>query len=511
MTRRNGCAAWLAFAAVRFPGGNLPQMGRPNPRRAVSRLACYPVAAVVSTPSQLGSEYRALLRLAWPATVAQLGLMLSGVFDALMLARVGVDSLAASALGSMWQWSFMSIGVGAVMGIDPLISQAHGRGDSPAATLALQRGLLIALLASVPLCLCQALTGPGLRLLGQPAEVAELAQRYNLLKLPTIPCFLAYTALRQYLQSRGMLAPATVVAYAEAALNGVLDWALIFGHLGAPALGLSGAAIAGTISVACLLIGLWAVLRALPAAAHAPRRWDAASCSPSGLLQTLRLGLPIGAQMSLEAWAFTLATFMAGWIGVAAIGSHQIVLNMAALSFMLPMGISFGAATRVGNLVGAGDQPAMRRAVRAALVLGASTMVFAAAAFVLLREQLPRLYTDDPALLPLAAHILPIAGAFQLADGTQVVAGGVLRGMGRPYVAALANLLGYYVLALPLAYLLGFHAGLGLVGVWLALAVGLLAVAGVLLLWVHLTARVPIEALQLQLSHPPLALSAGPE
>jgi MATE family multidrug resistance protein len=467
-------------------------------------------AASLDASAWSRSEYRAVLRLAWPATLTQVGLMLGGVFQTLMLARVNVDALAASALAGMWQWSFMVVGVGAVMGIDPLISQAHGRGDGPATALALQRGLVVALLVSAPLCACQALTGPGMVLLGQPPRVAALAQQFNLLKLPSIPCFLAYTALRQYLQGRGLLAPAVLATYFATAVNGLLGWALIFGHFGLPALGLTGAAIADSLTSLLLALGLWIAVRALAPHQSAARRWDAESISWPGLVQTLRLGLPIGMQMSLEAWAFTLATFMAGWISVSAIGSNQIVLNMAALSFMVPLGISMGAATRVGNLIGEGDALGMRRAVRASLTLGAGVMVFAATAFTALRHELPRLYSDDPALVPLASQILPVAAAFQLADGTQAVAGGVLRGMGRPQVAALVNLLGYYVLALPLAYVLAFRMGLGLLGIWLALAVGLLAVAGALLLWVRRTARRPIAELQVRVNAPGALAAAAP-
>ena len=176
---------------------------------------------------------------------------------------------------------------------------------------------------------------------------------------------------------------------------------------------------------------------------------------------------------------------MAGWIWRARDRRHQIVLNMAALSYMLPLGVSIGAATRVGNLIGEGDAAGLRRAVRSALTFGASMMVFAASAFTLLRHELPRLYTDDAALLPLAAQILPVAGAFQLADGTQAVAGGVLRGMGRPHIAALANLVGYYVLALPLAYVLGFRFAARAARHLARARLGLLAVAGALLWWIR--------------------------
>jgi MATE family multidrug resistance protein len=446
----------------------------------------------------LAREYRALIRLSWPAALTQIGLMLASVVDTLMLARVNVDALAAGALGNMWQWSLLSIGVGAVMGIDPLISQAHGRNDGRGAALALQRGLVIALLISIPLLVCQSLTGAGLRLLGQPAHLADLAEDYNLWKLPTIPCFLVYTALRQYLQSRGLMAPATVAAYAAALFNAIADWAFAFGHLGAPALGLRGIAIAGALTAFVLVLALWVTIRVLGLDTGASRAWDSESFSLAGLLQTLRIGLPVGAQMSLEAWAFTLASFMAGWISVEALGSHQIVLNMAALSFMLPFGISMGAATRVGNLIGEGDVLGMRRAVRAALTLGGGLMVFAATAFTLLRHELPLLYTDNSTLAELGARILPIAAAFQLADATQVIAGGILRGMGRPYIAALINLLGYYALALPLAYTLGFPLGLGLFGIWLALAVGLLAVALALLTAVRRCIRLPLAELQVR-------------
>jgi MATE family multidrug resistance protein len=364
----------------------------------------------------------------------------------------------------------------------------------------LQRGLCVAALASVPVCLTMLLTGAGLRLLGQPPEVAALAQSFNLIKLPTVPCFLVFTAQRQYLQGRGMLAPGTWATYLATALNAVLGYGLIFGHFGLPALGLRGAAIADTLTTFTLALGLWAIVRVMRLDQGATRAWDRESFSREGLLQALRFGLPVGAQMSLEAWAFTLAAFMCGWISVQAIGSHQIVLNMAALSYMLPLGISMGAATRIGNLIGAGDAAGMRRAIRSALALGASVMVFAASAFTLLRHELPRLYTDDAALVTLAAQILPIAGAFQLADGTQAVAGGVLRGMGRPYVAALVNLLGYYVLALPLAYTLGFRAQLGLFGIWIALAVGLISVGGAMLWWIRGALHTPLTELQVRVN-----------
>jgi multidrug resistance protein, MATE family len=449
--------------------------------------------------NSLRRELEQVARLSAPVALVQIGLVMIGVVDTLMLSRVGVTELAAAALGNAWQWTFLSMGLGLVMGIDPMISQAHGRGDGPGTALALQRGLVLALLVSVPILLGTAASERGLLALGQEPAVAALAGQYNNYKLPTVPCFLLYSALRQYLQGRALMAPATWVMWICNAVHLVLNWALIFGHLGLPALGVQGAAIASSISTAllCVLLALWVVGLRLHAGAW--RRWDRASFSLAGLLWIARLGLPVGLQISLESTAFSISTAMAGWLGRDALASHQVVLSMASLAFMLPLGISQGASVRVGNLIGAGDESGMRRAAWCSIALGAGVMVFSAVAFSVLRFELPGLYTDDPRVLSLAAQILPLAGAFQLFDGTQVVAGGVLRGMGRPDAAAVVNLVGYYVVALPCAYAFGFVWGHGLVGIWTSLAAGLTLVALALLIWVRRTARRPLAALRVRL------------
>jgi len=440
-------------------------------------------------------ELRALFTLAWPATVTQVGLMLTMVVDTMVVARLGATPLAAAALAHMWMWSTLSLGVGAVMGTDPMISQAHGRGDGQAAALALQRGVVVALLTSVPICIAVALTGPALSLLGQPPEVAALAARYNLLRLPMVPCFLLFSTLRLFLQARGRMGPATALIYVANVINALLAWGLVFGELGMPRLGFDGAAIAGTVTAAFELLGLIATISWLGLARGAERPWDRASFSPAGIASVLRIGAPVALQMWLEAFAFTFASFMVGWISVEAIGAHQITLNLASLTFMVPLGVSMGASARVGNLIGAGDVAAMRGAVRVALIAGIGVMAFSALGFTVLRAELPRLYTTDVAVIALAAQILPLAAAFQLSDGAQVVAGGVLRGMGRPNAAALANLLGYYALGLPLGYALAFWLDLGLRGIWLGLTIGLVAVSISLLFWVRRTARRPLGEL----------------
>jgi MATE family multidrug resistance protein len=446
--------------------------------------------------ASLRVELKVVSRLSIPVVLSQLGLMTMGVVDTLMVSRLGVTELGASALGNAWQWTWMSLGIGLVMGIDPLISQAHGRGDGPSTALALQRGVVLALIATAPIAVSMLFTRQGLTLLGQEPDVAALAASYNLYKLPTAPAFLIYSALRQYLQGRTLMAPATWVIWIANVVHALLNWALIFGHLGAPALGVDGAALASSITSSLMVLGLTLWIRFFRLHAGAWRPWGAACLTPAGLWQAARLGLPVGAQLSLEACAFSLSTLMAGWIGREALASHQVVINMASLSFMVPLGVSQGAATRVGNLIGAGDLGGMRRAIQASLLLGAGVMTFSALAFTVFRQQLPLLYSEDRRVVELAAQIFPFAAAFQLSDGTQVVAGGVLRGMGRPDAAAVVNLIGYYVAALPAAYVLAFAYGHGLEGIWAALVAGLTLVAASLLIWVKRTAQRPIRALE---------------
>ncbi len=448
----------------------------------------------VATP--LAVEIRRVARLAAPAVLSQLGMMMTGVVDVLMLGRLGTEPLAATALGNMWQWAFMSAALGVIMGMDPLISQGHGRGDTALLGVTLQRGVVLALLLSVPVTAAMLFAEPGLRWLGQPEAVARLAGEYNLWRIPGVPFFLLYAALRNYLQGRGLMTPAAWVMWIGNGCNVVLNWALIFGHLGLSPGGLIGGAQASSITLVLLafLLLTWTAGFRLHQGAWQP--WSRAAWDLRGLLRILRLGAPVGVQISLETFAFFVATLMAGWLGEVQVASHQIVLNMAALAFMVPLGISQATAARVGNLIGAGEGERMRQAIRSALLLGVGFMAISALTFALGRHHLPKLYTSEAQLIVLSAGLLPFAALFQLSDGAQAVLGGVLRGMGRPEAGAIVNLVGYFGLALPLSYLLAFHFQLGLRGIWIGLCVGLAVVASLLGLWVRKLARQPLTSLQ---------------
>jgi MATE family multidrug resistance protein len=441
-------------------------------------------------------ELRELWLLAWPLVMTQLGFMMLGVVDTLLLGHVSVEALGASALATMWGWGSLALGMGAVLGMDPLVSQAHGDRDEAAAALALQRGILVAVAMSIPVTAFWALTGPGLVLLGQDPAIAALAQTYNLIRAPSVVFFLVFTAMRSWLSGRGLVAPAMWVSVVVNVANLVLGWALIFGRLGLPRLELVGAAIVASLVVIVQPLLLWWLIRATRVHEGAWRPWDRRSFEWAGMAQILRLGLPVGLQFSLEGWAWSFSTMMAGWISTAALGGHIIVLNMASLSFQLPLGIALAAGVRVGNQIGAGDLPGARRSAAVSLALGAGAMAGFALLFALLAAELPLLYTTDAAVIALGTGVLPIAGAFQIFDGTQVVAGGILRGAGRTHAAAYVNLIGFWGIALPLAWLWAFHNGGGLEGIWWGLVAGLAAVSTALVFWVQRTTQRPIEELR---------------
>jgi MATE family multidrug resistance protein len=429
-------------------------------------------------------ELAILLRLALPLMASQVGMMLLGVVETIIVGRAGTTALAAVSLGNVWSQGTILVAMGVVMGADPLLSQSYGAGDARTAALTFQRGLVLSGLLGVPLSLLWLFTRPVLMAFGQDPGLSGLASTFVAVQAPTAFGFLVFTITRQYLAGRGVVAPALWVVVVVNVLNVAMTWWLVFGGGGLPALGVLGAGLAGAgvrLLLPALLLALtfWAGL-------HRPAwtAWGREAFDLRRIRRIVWLGLPIGLQFGLEVWAFQISTLMAGHLGAVPLGAQAIVLNLASFSFMFPLGISTAASVRVGNLIGAGDERGARRAARLALALGAGVMAVFGAAFFLLRWQLPALYGAEPAVTRLCASVLPIAAAFQMLDGTQVVASGILRGLGRTRPAALLNLGGYYFLGLPLAYGLGLRYGWGLQGVWWGLAAGLAFVATGLLLLV---------------------------
>lgn len=439
-------------------------------------------------------EVRALLALGLPAAGTQFATMMLGVVDTMMVGRVSTHALDAVALGHLWIYGTMIFGMGLIWGMDPIMSQAHGAGDRRKLERTLHSGFLLVALLIPPLWWAWTQTGAVMLAFGQPPELAAAADVYVTTQRYSMIPFLLFLTLRQYLQARGIVMPALWVMVLANVFNVAANWALIFGNLGFEAQGLVGAAQASAATRAFTLFGLvaWILIARLHEGAW--ERPTAESLSLSGVWRIVKLGLPVGLQYLLEGWAFQVSTLLAGRLGEAELAAHTIALNLASLTFMIPMGLSLGVATRIGNLVGAGQPKRAQHAARISLMMGAGIMAASALLLVLGRNALPYLYTEDIAVVALAASIFPIAGAFQVFDGIQVVGGAILRGVGSTRPAAVFNLLAYYALGLPLGMALTFGLGWGLQGLWTGLAVGLAIVAGILLWWIFTRVRyVPLD------------------
>jgi MATE family multidrug resistance protein len=372
-----------------------------------------------------------------------------------------------------------------IQGIDPIVSQAKGAGDRRRMGLAMQRGLIIAAFLTLPLSLFWHHTGDILGWLGQSPANALLADEYAHAQMFSIAPFLCLFVLQQWLLGRGIMKTPLYIVIVANFVNIPLNEALIFGKFGCPELGVRGAAIAtGLTRVFSVAAMILLVLRAR-LWRGGWMGWSREAWSLAGLGEILKVGLPIGLAVGLEVWAFQTSTLLAGWLPTPNAAAHIIVLKMASLAFMVPLGISVATATRVGNLIGKKDFAEAQLAAWVALGLGGAVMSVSSIVFIFGADLLPRIFTGDATAIALAAGVFPIAAAFQLFDGAQAVGAGVLRGMGRTRPAAAFNLLGFFALALPLGHFLGFPAGWGLAGIWWGLAAGLLVVSVLFAVWIQ--------------------------
>ncbi len=440
----------------------------------------------MTSAADIRAELRALWKLAAPLALASAGWALMGVVDTAVAGRAGPAVQGGTGLGNSLFFAVAVLGLGTMMGLDPLVAQAMGAGDRLRARRLLWQGLWLALAVSAVLALPLALLSGSLAWAGVVPDVAREARHFVLIRLAGLPAVLFYGALRAYLQGQGRTRPLVVSVVLANLVN--LPLAMLFVLGGAalpawagplrqiPALGSAGSALATTLVTLVQAGVLAAAAREPPGAPAVPRRPDGAS-----MRQALRVGLPIGLHSAAEVGVFTMVGVLAGRLGAVPLGAHQIVLSVATLSFTLAMGIGNAASVRVGWAVGAGDTPAARRAGLTAFASGGAAMALAGIAFVLVPGPLARLFTGDPAVADEASRLFLVAAVFQISDGLQGAGAGVLRGAGDTRFTFGANMVGHWLLGLPVALLLGLRLGLGVTGLWWGLCAGLSVVAAALL------------------------------
>ncbi|MFH1470012.1 MAG: MATE family efflux transporter [Pseudomonadota bacterium] len=432
-------------------------------------------------PARL-TELRALARLAAPLVLGQLALMTLGVVDLVMAGTLGAVPMAALALATTFHYALVVVAQGLLMGLDPFVAQAHGAGEHRRAGLWLLRGLVVAAVVTVPVVAVLCLgSEPALRFLGQPEELIPTAVTYLRVMAPGVLFRLVYIACRQVLQARGRVRLPLAVALVANGVNAVADYAFIHGSWGLPALGVVGVGLSTSVCDAFMGLSLLGALLASGALADLgiPRLREV--LDPAALRRFFAVSLPLAGQTGLESWGFVSTSLMAGWLGATVVAGHQVALNLAAVVYMIPLGISSGVVVRVGHALGRGDREGVGRAARVGLAVAAVIALCTASLFALVPGPLAEIYTRDPAVLALAVSLLPLAAAFQLFDALQVVGLGILRGLGDTRFPALASVLGFWVLGLPLGGWLALRGGLGARGIWIGLALGLLIISTVVL------------------------------
>ncbi len=422
-----------------------------------------------------------MIALAVPVVLSELGWMAQGIVDTIMVGKLGPAAIGAVALGNAVYYTPSIAAIGLVLGLDTLVSQAYGRRDHEACHHWLAQGVYLACILSLPVTLLLVAASYAFIHVGIDAQVAAPAGGYlRILALSTLPLLL-YGASRRYLQGVGQVRVVTVTFVVANLVNWAGNWIFIYGKLGMPALGVNGSAWSTVVARICMAVALIGFAWRYERSRGHPlfRHW--ARPSLLKLKQLVRLGAPAAGQIMLEVGAWNLGTFSAGWLTPVALATHQIALNYAALTYMVPLGISAAAAVSVGHAIGAGDPARARRAGWLAEGLGAVFMLSAGVVFFVAPRPLIALYTTDAQVLAVGPQLLWIAAAFQVFDGIQTVSTGALRGLGETRAPMIVNFVGYWIIGLPLGFVLCFVLHWGIYGLWIGLTLALVIISCALL------------------------------
>lgn len=435
------------------------------------------------------NDVRAMLRIAIPLALAELGWMAMSVVDNIMVGRMPNSAVAigAASLGGALFYGFAIFGIGLMSGLDTLVSHAYGAGDMPEARRSLAAGLCLAISAAPVLVVLILSTALLLGWIGVTEEIRSGAVGFMHVLIWSLPLLLIYTTFRRYLQGIHFVKPITFAVVSSNLVNLFGNWLLIFGNWGAPALGIRGSALS-TVLARVYLAGflMLAVRFRDPAAFHGSARVRRPDLGQ--VWRLLKLGLPAALTIGFEVGVFNAATALAAKLDAISLAAHTIALNAASVTYMVPLGIGSAAAVSVGKALGANDKPHAARAGWTALALGVAYEVCSAILFVLLPGPIARVYTHDPAVISFTVRLFSIAAVFQIFDGLQTIATGALRGAANTRTPMVWNLVGYWGIGLPVGCWLCFGLKWGAVGLWDGLCLALMLMGtGLVGVWRHHT------------------------
>ncbi|WP_113924453.1 MATE family efflux transporter [Cognataquiflexum aquatile] len=420
--------------------------------------------------------------LAYPVMLSQLGQVLVGVADSMMVGRLGAVPLAAASLANSIFFVVLMFGIGVSMAMTPLVAMADGNHKGKRISRLFNHGFIINMAGGILMFFLIVMASPFLKNLNQPEEVVTLAIPYLAIITFSLLPFMFFQTFKQFAEGLSQTKQAMYITIFCNGINVFFNWVMIYGNLGFPALGLNGAGWATLISR--IFMGLMMAYYVWNSKRYKPYNLSLRMTKLSFpmLSKLIKIGVPTGFQFIFEVGAFSAAAIMMGWIGVTALAAHQIAINLASVSYMMASGLSTAAMIRVGNQLGRNDIRALREAGFTVFVMVAIFMSVAAVIFIVFREFFPALYINDVSVIQMSATLLIIAGFFQLSDGIQVVGLGALRGMSDVKIPTIVTLVAYWVIGLPLGYILAFSFGMQEIGIWVGLLVGL-TVTGIMLLY----------------------------
>lgn len=427
---------------------------------------------IVANFADIRREIRPTLTLAFPIVVGQVSQMLIGLTDSAFIGRVGKVELAAAAFTHGIFNIFYIVGLGLLLGVGVFAAREHGAGDEAGCAGWLRHGRALALIVGGLGFACMLGLSTQLHRFGQPAEVVAIMRPFYLLIAGSLAFALFFQVQRQFAESLGHPWVPMSIMLADIAVNALLNWIFVFGHLGSPAMGLVGSGWATLLARLAAVVALAAWLRVAPA--FAPVRaapwvgWER-----TRFVTLLKLGVPAAGMLLFEGGAFVATALMMGWLGTVPLAAHQIAIGCASLAFMFPLGLSMAASMRISRAGGEGRPEALRPIGFGALAMGLVIMLGFALAFAFGGRVITSAFTPVTEVSALAAQLLVVAAFFQLFDGGQVISAGALRGLHDVRVPTVITFIAYWVISLPLGYTLAFHTRLGAAGLWTALAAGL--------------------------------------
>jgi MATE family multidrug resistance protein len=413
------------------------------------------------------------IMLALPIVFSQAGQMLVGLVDTFMVGQLGATELAAvSFANSILVLGFVLI-MGLSIGVTPLVGKANGAGKQQESGFWLRQGLTVNLYFAILLILMMFGTALLMPFMGQEEAVVALAIPYYLIIVVSMLPFCLFMVFKQFAEGIANTRIAMVITLIANVINIVLNYLLIFGKAGMPQLGINGAGYATLISRIFMAIVIVVTFASLSYFREYKKTLLASKFQFKRAVEILKIGFPIGGQMLIEVFAFSMGAIMMGWISKDAMAAHQIVISLASLTYMMSLGLSSAATIKVSNFLGAGDMDSIKYSAYAIIHKVIVFMSVNGVLFILLRNVLPALFVHNESVVHIAAQLMIIAGVFQLFDGLQVVWLGILRGLQDVKAPSVIAFITWIIIALPISYVCAFTLNMGSTGVWLGYLSGL--------------------------------------